>query len=402
MNIILFDQPEIRTALKPFTFTRPTAGIRIGILTIAEKWQKHLEEEVSFLTADYLQEKFPLWVAEEANLIINGALCPNAALVQALEELPQGASLMSGEQLLAAVYSESQLANFDGVHPVEGSVEVPFDGEYNLVEEVWHIYTRNGKEIKEDFQLVTAGRKSQAITDPYTRIYAKENIFIEEGADIKDATLNAEAGPIYIGKDAVIQEGAIVRGPFALCEHGQVMLGAKMRGNTTVGPWSKLGGEVDTSVVFGYSNKGHDGYMGHSVLGEWCNLGADTNTSNLKNNYAPCKVWSFKKDGFVNTGEQFLGLIMGDHAKAGINTMFNTATVVGVGANVFGEGYPRNYIPSYSWGGHGGFSTFALPRVVEVAKRVMARRSLEFSEADFKILARVFEESKPHRVWEKK
>ncbi|WP_338397489.1 GlmU family protein [Persicobacter psychrovividus] len=402
MNLILFDQPDLRTALKPFTYTRPTAGIRIGILTIVEKWEKSLDTESSYLTATYLQEKFPLWVAEQNNLVINGALCPNPALLEAIQALEAGESLVADGKLLAGLYSEAQLGEFDGEHPVDAAAVVQWEQEYNLIEEVWHIYTRNGAEIQQDFELVTAGRESVGINDPFTATYNKEQIFVEEGADIKAAILNAENGPIYIGKDAVVQEGAIIRGPFALCEHAQVMLGGKMRGNTTAGPWSKLGGEVDTAVVFGYSNKGHEGYLGHSVLGEWCNLGADTNSSNLKNNYAPCKLWSFKKEGFVNTGEQFVGLIMGDHAKAGINTMFNTATVVGVGSNVFGAGYPRNYIPSFSWGGHGGYSTFPLPRVVEVAKRVMARRGLEFSEVDFKILAHVFQETKVHRVWENK
>jgi UDP-N-acetylglucosamine diphosphorylase/glucosamine-1-phosphate N-acetyltransferase len=270
-----------------------------------------------------------------------------------------------------------------------------------LLQKTWNNFQFNGSEIKKDFELITAGRKSAEINDPYTRVYSSENIFIEEGANIKAAILNAENGPIYIGKNTEIQEGAIIRGPFALCEGSTINMGAKLRGDTTVGPHSKVGGEVSNAVIFGYSNKGHEGFLGNSVIGEWCNLGADTNTSNLKNNYAPVKLWDYTKGGFANTGLQFCGLMMGDHSKCGINTMFNTGTVVGVGSNIFGDGYPRNFIPSFAWGGAAGFSTFQFPKFEEVAIAVMGRRKIAWTPEDKEILSRIFETSASYRIWEK-
>ncbi|MCR9081276.1 MAG: glucose-1-phosphate thymidylyltransferase, partial [Cyclobacteriaceae bacterium] len=231
--------------------------------------------------------------------------------------------------------------------------------------------------------------------------YSPENIFIEEGAVIRASILNAEGGPIYIGKNTEIQEGSLIRGPFALCEGSTVNMGAKLRGDTTIGPHSKVGGEVSNSVIFGYSNKGHEGFLGNSVIGEWCNLGADTNTSNLKNNYAPVKLWDYIRGGFTNTGLQFCGLMMGDHSKCGINTMFNTGTVVGVGANIFGDGFPRNFIPSFAWGGAAGFSTFQFPKFLQTAQAVMQRRKVELGEKDQEMLQKVFDFSKNYRIWEK-
>src|SRR5690606_24924204 len=250
--------------------------------------------------------------------------------------------------------------------------------------------------LEDDFELLTDGRRSQPI--PATNnIINGQNIFIEEGAKLEFVTLNASFGPIYIGKDAEIMEGSIIRGPFALCEHATVKLGAKIYGPTTVGPHSKVGGEVNNSVIFGYSNKGHDGFMGNSVLGEWCNLGADTNNSNLKNNYAEVRLWDYNTESFARTGLQFCGLMMGDHSKCGINTMFNTGTVVGVSANIFGSGFPRNFIPSYSWGGAAGMTTFKTDKAFEVAREVMKRRNLEFTEQDEKIMEHVFEITAKYR-----
>jgi UDP-N-acetylglucosamine diphosphorylase/glucosamine-1-phosphate N-acetyltransferase len=384
MQIDLFDPQDIRTNLLPFTYTRPVAAIRIGILTIAGKW-KQFGFETGFDTVGYLSEKFP---ATGSKLKVNGGLCPDAELVAAIKALKPGQALTYGDHLLAA-------------HGDTTATQA-YEQDCCLVVQPWHIFNYNREQILADYKLITAGRISQPINDPHTIVYGADNVFLEEGASVKAAIINAEDGPVYIGKNAQVHEGAIIKGAFALCEGSHVNMGAKIKGDTTIGPFSKIGGEVGNSVIFGYSNKGHEGYLGNSVIGEWCNLGADTNTSNLKNNYAPVKLWSYSKGGFANTGLQFCGLMMGDHAKCGINTMFNTGTVVGVGANIFGAGYPRNFIPSFSWGGASGFITFQPRKFYEVAKAVMSRRSLEFSEQEKTIIDQVYSLTADYRIWDKK
>lgn len=392
-NLILFDPLEIRGALLPLTFTRPVAKIRVGILTISEKWEKRLNNSASFLTQDYLSEKYKLSVTND-NLFINGALCPNEALLKAITALENDTCLKKNGALLAARTTTDNIADTSQLKSTE------FRGEYNLIDVVWKIFQLNAQEIKADFDLITLGRTSQPLSDPHTIVYGKENLFIEEGAIIRAAIINAENGPVYIGKNAQIHEGAIIKGTFALCENSHVHIGAKIRGDTTIGPHSKVGGEVSNSVIFGNSNKGHEGFLGNSILGEWCNIGADTNTSNLKNNYADIKIWNYTNDEFKSTEQMFCGLIMGDHSKCGINTMFNTGTVVGVSANIFGPGFPRNFVPSFSWGGAAGFTTFQLRKVHEVAEKVMGRKNIELDTVEKNILDRVFEMSAKYRVWE--
>ncbi|MEQ8242309.1 GlmU family protein [Fulvivirga sp.] len=394
MNIILFDEPSIRTSLLPLTYTRPVAACRIGIMTIAEKWQKHLGGTVSYLTEDYLTKKFALNKTED-NYYINGALCPDEKLIAAVQKLNAGEGIELNGQLLIARAKDLEVSK-------DNLKLTTFPNEVTLIDQPWKIFKQNAAQIKSDFKVITKGRTSASITDLHTIVYGKENIFIEEGASIKAAILNAESGPIYIGKNAQVHEGAIIKGSFALCEGSHVQMGAKIKGDTTIGPYSKAGGEISNSVIFGYSNKGHDGFIGNTVLGEWCNLGADTNTSNLKNNYDQVKLWSYEKQGFVNTGEQFCGLIMGDHSKSGINTMFNTGTVVGVSANVFGAGFPRNFIPSFSWGGVSGLTTFNIKKADEVAARVLERRNLKYDEIEAGILQHVYEITSPYRIWDKK
>ena len=393
MNIILFDAPSIRTSLLPLTYTRPVAACRVGIMTIAEKWQRHLSASTSYLTEDYLSAKFPLNKSED-NYYINGALCPDEKLLAAIQKLSIGEGIELNGQLLVARAEELDITN------TEALKLSTFLGEVTLIDQPWKIFKQNAAQIKVDFKLITKGRTSAAITDLHTIVYGKENIFIEEGASIKAAILNAEGGPIYIGKNAQVHEGAIIRGSFALCEGSHVHMGAKIKGDTTIGPFSRAGGEISNSVIFGFSNKGHDGFIGNTVLGEWCNLGADTNTSNLKNNYDQVKLWSYEKGGFQNTGEQFCGLIMGDHSKSGINTMFNTGTVVGVSANIFGAGFPRNFIPSFSWGGTSGLTTFNMKKSDEVAARVMERRNLKYDEIEAAILHHVYNNTSSFRIWE--
>lgn len=394
-NILLFDDPSIRGALLPFTFTRPIADIRIGVLKISEKWAQFSGSIPSFLTQDYLQDLFPRQAG--AHLAVNGALIPTPELWEELGKLSDGQALYAGKTLVATYIGETE----KNLSQVGRKRAVQLDFEPVMIQKSWEIFQFNGREIRRDFELLTKERRSQAITDPHTKVYSPENIFIEEGAVIRAAVLNAEAGPIYIGKNTEIQEGSLIRGPFALCEGSTVNMGAKLRGDTTIGPHSKVGGEVSNSVIFGYSNKGHEGFLGNSVIGEWCNLGADTNTSNLKNNYAPVKLWDYIRGGFTNTGLQFCGLMMGDHSKCGINTMFNTGTVVGVGANIFGDGFPRNFIPSFAWGGAAGFSTFQFPKFLQTAQAVMQRRKVELGEKDQEMLQKVFDFSKNYRIWEK-
>lgn len=389
MNYILFDGPS-RSNLLPFTFTRPVADIRVGILTIREKWENFLGATTTTVTEDYLSEKFPM-VEMEENIMINASFCPNAELVELIKNLKENQAIFSGEDVIAFYTLDTQEdINFDDFDAIE------YDAHILKIEHTWDIFSKNGEAIENDFSLLTEGRKSQTLPKSVNTINPK-NIFIEEGAKLEFVTLNASSGPIYIGKDAEIMEGSIIRGPFALCDHATVKLGAKIYGPTTIGPHSKVGGEVNNSVLFGYSNKGHDGFLGNSVLGEWCNLGADTNNSNLKNNYAEVRLWDYNTEGFARTGLQFCGLMMGDHSKCGINTMFNTGTVVGVSSNIFGSGFPRNFVPSFSWGGHGGFTTYLTKKAFEVCKIVMSRRDIEFTERDAAILEHVFEETKKFR-----
>ena len=374
----------------PFTFTRPVADIRVGILTIREKWETYLKTTTTTVTEDYLSDKYPM-VEMDENIMIHASYLPNIELVAMIQDLKENQAIFKDEHVIAFFAKDTQDdINFDNYEAIE------FAQDIIKIEHTWDIFSRNGEAIQEDFNVLTKGRTSQNIPAS-NNIIAPENIFLEEGAKIEFATLNASSGPIYIGKHAEVMEGALIRGPFALCESAGVKLGAKIYGPTTVGPHSKVGGEVSNSVIFGYSNKGHDGFLGNSVLGEWCNLGADTNNSNLKNNYAEVRLWDYQTEGFAKTGLQFCGLMMGDHSKCGINTMFNTGTVVGVSANIFGSGFPRNFVPSFSWGGNGGFTTYLTKKAFEVAAVVMARRKLQFSEQDKAILEHVFEETKQYR-----
>jgi UDP-N-acetylglucosamine diphosphorylase/glucosamine-1-phosphate N-acetyltransferase len=382
MHCILFDG-EARTHLLPFTYTRPVAALRIGILTIQEKWAKHYPATYSIRTEHYLSAKYPEQEAS-VSLFINGALCPNPAVVDALHALSEDQALYAGEHLLAVYGSNAD-------NPLEQGLvkdKVDFKGEVRLIDRPWKLFAENGAELEADFDLLTKNRSSAPLSDTNTLI--GDRIFAEEGATAEAAILNSKTGPIYLAKDASIMEGSMVRGALSLGEHAQLKLGAKIYGPTTIGPHSKVGGEVSNSVILGYSNKGHDGFLGNSVLGEWCNLGADTNTSNLKNNYEQVKLWSFGQQRFVPTGQQFCGLMMGDHSKCGINTMFNTGTVVGVSANIFGSGFPRNYVPSFSWGGASGFVEYRLDKALTTATLVMERRGIALDETEAAILEHIY------------
>lgn len=388
MNYILFDG-SCRDQLLPFTFTRPVADIRIGILSIREKWEHWLHTTTSTVTEDYLSEKWPM-VEMEENVMINASFLPTPELVEQIENLQENEAIFHEEDIVAFFALEDQEVDFDAFAPIE------LEGTAFQVRNTWDIFSKNGEAIISDFEFLTQDRVSAPISST-NRVLGAENIYLEEGAKVECSVLNATTGPIYIGKDAEIMEGSMIRGPFALGEKAAVKMGAKIYGPTTIGPYCVVGGEVKNSVLFAHSNKGHEGYLGNSVLGEWCNLGADTNTSNLKNNYAEVRLWDYASEGFARTGLQFCGLMMGDHSKCGINTMFNTGTVVGVNANIFGTGYPRNFIPSFSWGGSAGFTTYKTEKAFEVAEKVYARRNMEFPEEDRVILEQVFEETKRWR-----
>ena len=389
MNYILFDGPA-RNALLPFTFTRPVADILIGIMTIRQKWEMRLGSTTTTLTEEYLSEKFPMVELEE-NVMINASFLPNDVLAEMVSNLEPNQAIFKGDEVIAFYTNEEQEeVDFDTYEIIE------YNGDCITIEHTWDIFSKNDAAIREDFEYLTEDRKSQPIPKS-VNVIAPENIFIEEGAKLEFVTLNAAAGPIYIGKDSEIMEGSVIRGPFALCENAQVKMASKVYGATTVGPYSRIGGEVKNVVLFAYSNKGHDGFLGDSVLGEWCNIGADSNNSNLKNNYEEVKLWSYETEGFAKTGLQFCGLMMGDHSKCGINTMFNTGTVVGVSANIFGSGFPRNFVPSFSWGGASGFTTYITKKAFETARLVMSRRNVDFDEREAAILEHVFEESKKWR-----
>ena len=382
MNYILFD--DFRGNLLPLTYTRPVSEIRIGILTITKKWEHFFKTKFSFYTEDYLQQKFSL-ITKEDNLWVNGSICPDTNLVSAIQSLSENQCLMQNETLIAYRSKKS----------IPSDV-ILYEDNFMQISQLWHIFEYNDDCIKSDFKLITEGRISELISET-NACTNPENIFLEEGAKVEHAILNASTGPIYVGKNAQIMEGCIVRGPLAMCENSVLKMGAKIYGATTLGPYCKVGGEVNNSVFMGYSNKSHDGFLGNSVIGEWCNLGADTNNSNLKNNYAEVKLWNYPSERFINTGLQFCGLVMADHSKCGINTMFNTGSVVGVSANIYGTGFPRNFVSSFLWGGSSGYVTYRLNKVFEVAEKVMQRRAVDFNQVEKDILAKVFELTKSYR-----
>ena len=390
MNYILFDQG--RQQLYPFTHTRPVADIRCGILTMRERWELCLGQATGTLTEDYLQPLYPSAPGVD-NYYINAAVTGNQDLAQAINELGEGRKLLHAGSIIAARTSAAAtLEELDSL--IKDCTAVEYVNDILAINNVWDIFAHNDRAIREDFALVTAGRESAAIPDGVIAT-GKEHIFIEDGAKIlPGCIINAVAGPVYIGKDAEVMEGSLVRGPLALCTHAVLKMGAKIYGATTIGPGCKVGGEVNNTVFFANSNKGHDGYLGNAVIGEWCNLGADTNCSNLKNNYDEVKIWSEQENKLVRTGLTFCGLIMGDHSKCGINTMFNTGTVVGVSANIFGAGFPDKYVPSFSWGGASDMVTYEFDKAMETADRMMGRRGLKLTDAERVMYRHLFDNRK--------
>lgn len=390
MQVTLFDHPEDHQNLLPVTYLKTVADIRFGIFTIREKWEKRLNQPISVLAVKYQQDKYPVPQANE--VLVRSTVMPDQELISVIASLAIGEKLIHENLVIAARVSE----NFDSRElSFEQFSPVTFTGKLSVIRRSWDIFQQNGEAIVQDFQLLNHA-SSGLITDPHTIIYGSD-IHIEEGASVKAAILNAETGPIYIGKHASVQEGAIIRGPFALGDHSHVSMGAKIRGGVTLGPHCKIGGEASYCVMQGYSNKSHDGYLGSAVIGEWCNLGADTNNSNLKNNYENVKMWDYAQGSFIDTGLQFCGLIMGDHSKSAINTMFNTGTTIGISSNIFGAGFPRNIIPSFSWGGSTRTITYTLEKALATMERVMSRREKTLTDVDKAMITHIFDQTAPMR-----
>ena len=382
---LVFSDAQYWEDFLPLTFTRPVSELRMGILTFQERWKKLLEiEDIAFLTEDYLQEKFKKPDSKESLLIVPNFL-PTESVLEQIKIIKQGEALIYQDEIIVA---KLDMKDFS-LSKITKMIEV--EGKLLFVKSPSDIFTYNQQFLDYDFELLTRNRKSQELSETNNFLGDKKDLFIEEGAEIEFATLNCKTGKIYVGKNAEIMEGTMIRGGLALCEGSKINMGAKVYGATTIGPYSKVGGEVNNIVIFGYSNKGHEGFVGNSVIGEWCNLGADTNSSNLKNNYANVKLWNYHLSKFVDTGLQFCGLIMGDHSKSAINTQFNTGTVVGVAANIFKTGFPPNLVKSFSWGGMNGDESYRLDKVLEVMEKVMQRRKVDLTDVDKSIISHIYD-----------
>lgn len=386
MNFILFDD-DTRYRLLPFTHTRPVADIRCGILTMRERWELLLHKTTGTLTTAHLQKVFPS-NAGNHNLYINASVFGNEELANVISLLAPSQKLVKGDMIIAARTTRTISGFQDLAHTDE---TIAYHDEIKCLENVWDIFSLNDYAIRYDYTLLTKNKTSAPIPEGVT-VTGKQNLFIEEGAKIyAGCIINAETGPVYIGKQAEVLEGTMIRGPLAVCQQAVIKMGAKVYGATTIGPGCKVGGEISNVVFFANSNKGHDGYLGNAVIGEWCNLGADTNCSNLKNNYDEIKIWDEHTNKSVKTGLTFCGLIMGDHSKCSINTMFNTGTVVGVSANIFGNGFPEKFVPSFTWGGSEGMVTYSFNRAMETANRMMGRRSKQLTEDDMAMYQHIFD-----------
>lgn len=399
-NIILFDN-DVREKLLPLTFTRPNCELRVGILRIREKWEKHLNATASFITHDYLAGKYGIDYDDD-NFFINGSVLPSPELVTLVKQMDYNEAFLQNDELIVARLDARQLERLMKDDAFEALKGIELEGTPFLkINQLTDLYRLNGEAIRQDIELLQKERNFVELPGS-NFAKAKDQIFVEEGAEISGAYLNATEGPIYIGAQAKVMEGAMLRGPVAIGDHATVRMGAKIYGGTTIGRWCKAGGEIVESVLLEYANKAHDGFLGHSYLGAWTNLGADTNTSNLKNDYTDVRLWSYPDQRFVATGQQFCGLIMGDHSKTAINTSLNTGTVVGVSCNLFGEGFPRNFVPSFSWGGAGGFRTYKAEKAFETMERVMKRRNQSLDTEERLIMLRIFEDTQQNRHWEKK
>jgi UDP-N-acetylglucosamine diphosphorylase/glucosamine-1-phosphate N-acetyltransferase len=394
MHLILNDQSPWRVRFYPLTLTRPVSDLRVGICTIAQKWEKWLNTSLSFKTVPHLQALYANPIQGSTCLILQGNLLPTATLVDALQQMVLGDGLRNKDQVIAICVDVSGINDFERANQLDLRWK-NFDEPLDQITYPEDLFLKNGDQIKADFTLLTEGRTSAEISSDNTII--GDQIFAEEGAKATCAILNSTQGPIYLGKNTEIWEGSLIRGPFALGEGAQVKMGTRSYPNVSIGPYSRVGGELNTCVIWGNSSKGHDGYMGNAVIGEWCNWGADTNNSNLKNNYKEVKIYDYSLQDYRDTQQQFCGIIMGDHAKCAINTAFNTGTVVGVGASVFGPGLQPTFIPDFAWGGSEGMVEHALDKMMDTSVRVYKRRNQVFDEKDAQRLEAVFHLTKAYR-----
>ncbi len=391
-NLIFFEGPE-RDHLLPLTYTKPCAKLRCGILELGEKWEKQLDLKASFHCSEYLQKKFPLKTGVQ-NLLINATYMPNAALLEAVKMLQSGEGLQTKGQWIALIIPEALIGRAE---EWDTNIKIQsFSKDLTHIGRLWDLLHFNATEIEQDFLRITKNRTSEELPGN-TILTGEPNYFIEQGAFIGAASINTSNGPVYIGKNAVLMEGSLIRGPFALGNASVIKMGSKIYGPVSIGPHCKAGGEINSSIMQGYSNKAHDGFLGHAVIGEWCNLGADTNNSNLKNNYTSVKMWDYALDHYESTGLTFCGLFMGDHSKSAINTMFNTGTSVGVSCNIFGSGFPPTLIPSFVWGGIQTNKAYHVEAAIKVAEKVMARRGIVMQEADKNILRHIFKITNKYR-----
>lgn len=389
-KIILRDTPDSHVNLLPMTYTRPVADLLVGINTIRQKWEMYLPDDYHYLTEEYLREKFPAPEVAEGDLVVTSNVVPEEQLAQAV------ASLQPGETLTAVTQRGEEITVAERRGSAPGQTRA-YDSKVDTIDFIYDIFLLNSRKIEEDFEFLTRGREGQSIPRSNTVIGDPELIYIESGAIVEGVVLNASHGPIYVGRDVEIMEGSCLRGPIALGEHSTVNMGSKIYPGTTLGPWCKVGGELNNVVMIGYSNKAHDGFLGNAVIGEWCNLGAGCVASNLKNDYTEIKLWNYPRHRFLKTGLQFCGLIMGDHSKAGINTMFNTATVVGVGVNIHGSGFPRNFIASFSEGGAQGFNDLPMEKFLDIASRMMARRHRALSDVDVRLFESIRQQAENYK-----
>ena len=371
MKIILADF-EAHLRFAPLSLTRPIGDIRVGLFTNLERWSILLpDDHIGFQSESYLRDEF-----EELNdgKIVNACIIPNEDFVASIVYLEDNCRLMLGNNTMAISGTGKNIINYKGEIPI-------------LINHRWELLSVNAAAISNDIDLIKESISYQKIPKDVIVIGPKDSIYLEEGAILSSCTLNTNEGPIYISKGAEVMEGALIRGPFALCENAVVKMGAKIYGATTIGPFCKVGGELSNVIFQSYSNKGHDGFLGNSYIGEWCNLGANTNVSNLKNNYDSVRSYCFEKKEEVNTGLQFLGLFMGDHSKTGINSMFNTGAVVGVSCNLYGAGFFPKHTHSFSWGEPNALEPFRIEKALEYANKMMERRSEELSAEEENILA---------------
>lgn len=396
MALCFFDDHR-RQHFFPLALSRPVADIRFGVRNVAETWSDILNQTFCFHSSQELMSCFPS-PKNEVQLCINGRLVPDRALVNAFSQMQPGDVVFNGDNLVAACILPNDLPKLlqQGTpHPEMNVIEM--EDEFVLLNDITDVFALNDKAIELDFELLSRGKVSAAVDPTCMIIGDPEKVFIEEGASVEGCFLNTKGGPIYIGSNATIMEASVIHGPFGLGDNATIKAGAKIYGATTIGPWCKIGGEVSNSLFQAYSNKGHDGFVGNSLVGAWCNFGADTNTSNLKNNYGPVKIWDYAQDEYRNTGLTFCGLLMGDHSKCSINTMFNTGTTVGVSCNIFGSAFPPKFVPSWSWGGAEGLATYDFDKSILTAERMMLRRKEELSDQDIALLRHIYDNTSKYR-----